>query len=208
MSSPSKKQKTIPTRIFVTGAFGQIGSDLVPVLIKRYGISNVICLSHKKSHSEVEGIIIEKGDVTNKQLLEEIVEKYQINQIYHLSSLLSANGELDHNVTFDVNLHGLKNILDISHQFGLKGHAIKIFWPSSVAAFGSTTPKTNTPQHTILEPTTIYGVTKVSGELLCNYYFLKFGVDVRSLRYPGIISWKERPPKIGGTSDYSVAIFL
>jgi len=186
-------------RVFVTGAFGQIGTELVPELQKRHGEKNVIALAHKEIPEHFDGIA-EKGDVRDNEAMKNIIEKHSITQIFHLASLLSATGEKHPQIAWDVNMNGLKNILDLAVE-----HNIKVFWPSSIAVFGPTTPKNNTPQHTIIEPTTIYGVTKLAGEMLCQYYFLKHGLDVRSLRYPGLISYKAEPG--GGTTDYAVDIF-
>ncbi|MBU0998434.1 NAD-dependent epimerase/dehydratase family protein [Patescibacteria group bacterium] len=186
------------TKILVTGAFGQIGSELTPELQKKYGKENVIALGHKNIPEGFDGIV-ETAEINDFETLKALIEKYQIKTIFHLVSILSANGEKNPDLTWKVNMGGLKNILDLARDYHLQ-----VFWPSTIAAFGPSTPK-EAPQHTIMQPTTMYGVTKVSGELLCNYYFLKYGVDVRSVRYPGIISWKT-PPE-GGTSDYSVAIF-
>ena len=186
-------------KILVTGAFGQIGTDLVSELQKRFGKENIIALGHRNIPENYEGIL-EKGDVTNKESMKSIIQKYNITDIYHLASLLSASGEKNPKLCWDVNMNSLKNMLDLSVEFN-----IKLFWPSSIAVFGPTTPRENTPQHTILEPSTMYGVTKLAGEALCNYYFLKFEVDVRSLRYPGLISWKAEAG--GGTTDYAVDIF-
>jgi len=186
-------------RVFVTGAFGQIGTELVPELQKRHGEKNVIALAHKEIPEHFDGIA-EKGDVRDNEAMKSIIEKHSITQIFHLASLLSATGEKHPQIAWDVNMNGLKNILDLAVE-----HNIKVFWPSSIAVFGPTTPKNNTPQHTIIEPTTIYGVTKLAGEMLCQYYFLKHGLDVRSLRYPGLISYKAEPG--GGTTDYAVDIF-
>lgn len=186
-------------KILVTGAFGQIGSELVPELQKKYSSENVVALGHHNVPSDFKGIV-EKGEITNKQFMYQIIDKYQIDTVFHLVSLLSAKGEVDPSVTWDINMNGLKHVLDLAVE-----KRLKVFWPSSIAAFGPTTPRDNTPQKTVLEPTTMYGVTKVAGELLCQYYYLKYGVDVRSLRYPGIISWKTPPG--GGTTDYAVAIF-
>ncbi len=185
-------------KILVTGAFGQIGSELITALKNKYGNDSVVAFD-KKPNQEYEGVSI-IGDITDADLLRSIVTDYKITTVYHLVSLLSAVGENNPGLAWKVNMDGLRNILELAREFNLK-----VFWPSSIAAFGSTTPRENTPQQTILEPSTMYGVTKVAGELLCQYYFAKFGVDVRSLRYPGVISWKTLPG--GGTTDYAVDIF-
>jgi len=190
-------------KIIVTGATGQIGSELVLELRKKYGVSEVIAVGHSKpAAGELLNGPFETADATDKESLTELVKKYQPDTIFHLAGLLSATGEKNPDLAWDINLGGLKNILDISRDCGVK----QVFWPSSIAAFGPTTPLNATPQHTILEPTTIYGVTKVAGELLCQYYFKKYGLDVRSLRYPGLISYKTQPG--GGTTDYAVAIYF
>ena len=189
-------------KILVTGATGQIGTSLVPELRKKYGNYNVIAAGHRKMPEEA---FIKEGpfeilDATNMTGLRELVEKYQIDTVYHLVSLLSAVGEKNPDLAWHVNMTSLKNVLDLA-----KEREMRVFWPSSIAAFGPSTPRDKTPQLTILEPNTMYGVTKVAGELLCNYYFKKYNVDVRSLRYPGIISYKALPG--GGTTDYAVEIF-
>ncbi|MFW6375913.1 MAG: NAD-dependent epimerase/dehydratase family protein [Thermoplasmatota archaeon] len=186
-------------KILVTGPFGQIGSELVPELQERHGKENVVALGHRHIPDDYEGVL-ETGDVRNKEEMEEIIEKHDITQVYHLASLLSAIGEKKPNLAWDVNMEGLKVFLDLAVE-----HDMRMFWASSIAVFGPTSPQHNTPQRTILEPVTMYGVTKVSGELLCQYYHEKYGLDVRSLRYPGLISWKEEPG--GGTTDYSVEMF-
>jgi nucleoside-diphosphate-sugar epimerase len=186
-------------KILVTGAFGLVGSDLVEALQKKYGQENIICLSHNKGKENFPGII-EKGDVLDNDILEKIVQKYDVGQIYHLAGLLSVGSEKNPQLAWQVNLTGLKNILDLAIKY-----KIQVFWPSSIAAFGPTTPRLNTPQHTILEPTTMYGVNKVAGELLCQYYFLKYGLDVRSLRYPGLNGYKADPGD--GTTEYAIHIF-
>jgi len=185
-------------KILITGAFGLVGSDLVIKLEEKFGKDNLVLLSHNISRNVP--YIVENVDVRNAIELERIIKKYGIGDIYHLAGLLSVGGEKNPQLAWDVNVNGLRNILDLSVKY-----KCKIFWPSSIAVFGPTTPKIKTPQHTVLEPTTIYGATKVIGELLCQYYFQKFGVDVRSLRYPGLIAYKAPPGD--GTTEYSVHIF-
>ncbi len=186
-------------KILITGPFGQIGSDLIPKLVKKHGKKNVIALGHRNIPKNYTGIL-EKGDIRDIKAMKKVIKKHKITQVYHLASLLSAVGEDKPDVAWDVNMNGLKVFLDLARDF-----KFKLFWASSIAVFGPTTPRKNTPQRTILEPTTMYGVTKLAGEMLCQYYHLKYGVDVRSLRYPGLISWKAEPG--GGTTDYAVAIF-
>jgi nucleoside-diphosphate-sugar epimerase len=187
-------------KIIVTGAFGQIGSELVPALQKKYGDkNNIIAIGHNNIPKNFDGIV-EKIDIRNSEALEKIIKKHKVDTLFHLVSLLSATGEKTPDLAWDININSLKNILDLAVKY-----KIKLFWPSSIAAFGPTTPRNNTGQKTVLEPTTMYGVTKVAGELLCQYYHLKYGLDVRSVRYPGLISWKAEPG--GGTTDYAVAIF-
>jgi nucleoside-diphosphate-sugar epimerase len=190
-------------KILVTGALGQIGSELIPKLREKYGKENVIAVGHHKEPSvEFKNSgPFENADSRNKEELRILIKKYNIDTIYHLVGVLSAVGEKNPDLAWDVNMNGLKNILDLAVEYKIE----RLFWPSSIAAFGPTTPLFDTPQKTVLEPTTMYGVTKVSGELLCQYYFVKYGLDVRSLRYPGIISWKTPPG--GGTTDYAVAIY-
>lgn len=190
-------------KILITGALGQIGSELIPALREKYGNENVVAVGHHKEPTEEfkNSGPFEMADASDKEAIRALIEKYQINTIYHLVGILSAVGEKNPNLAWDVNMKSLKNILDLSVEYKID----RLFWPSSIAAFGPTTPLHDTPQQTILEPTTMYGVTKVAGELLCQYYFVKYGLDVRSLRYPGIISWKTLPG--GGTTDYAVAIY-
>ena len=190
-------------KILVTGALGQIGSELIPALREKFGNENVIAVGHRKEPTEEfrNAGPFETADARNKEELKVLIEKYDINTIYNLVGVLSAVGEKHPNLAWDVNMNALKNVLDLAVEYKID----RIFWPSSIAAFGPTTPLKNTPQKTVLEPTTMYGVTKVAGELLCQYYFFKYGLDVRSLRYPGIISWKTPPG--GGTTDYAVAIY-
>lgn len=186
-------------KIMVTGAFGQIGSELVPALQAKYGADNVIAVGHKNIPEEFEGIV-ETLEINDHAAVTAVLDKHNINTIYHLVSLLSARGEVDPPLTWKINMDGLKSVLDLAVE-----RKLQVFWPSSIAAFGPTTPADNTPQRTVLEPTTMYGVTKVAGELMAQYYYLKYGLDIRSVRYPGIISWKQEPS--GGTTDYAVAIF-
>lgn len=186
-------------KILVTGAFGLVGSDLVPVLQKKFGAANVFALGNKTIPEDFQGQLV-KGDVREKETLEKIITSKKITEVYHLAGLLSVGGEKNPDLAWDINVNGLRNVLDLARDYKLK-----VFWPSSIAAFGQTTPKKRTPQHTVLEPTTIYGVTKVSGELLCQYYFLRWGVDVRSVRYPGLTGYKAPPGD--GTTEYSVHIF-
>ena len=191
------------SNILVIGAVGQIGTELTMELRKRHGGTNVIAATRKTPFPhelEQSGPCI-FFDVSDKEAMKKVIKEHGIDTIYQLASLLSATGEKDPDLAFQINLIGLKNTLDVCRECGVK----KIFWPSSIAAFGPTTPRDNTPQWTVLEPTTMYGVTKVSGELLLQYYNKKYGLDTRSVRYPGLISYKAEPG--GGTTDYSVAIF-
>ena len=193
----------IMKRILVTGATGQIGSELTMELRKRYGSDNVIAAGHKRKPSEklFSSGPFEYLDVTQKGDIEKLVEKYDIDTIYHLAAVLSVVGEQNPQLAWNVNMNGLYNVLEVARERNM----VRIFWPSSIAVFGPETPRVNTPQDTVLIPRTMYGVTKVAGELLCNYYFLRFDLDIRSVRYPGIVS-SETPPG-GGTTDYAVEIF-
>lgn len=186
------------TKILITGAFGLVGSDLVDKLTEKHGKENLILLSHETKNDVPYAV--EKGDVRNKEEIENIIKRHNIGDIYHLAGLLSVGAEKDPSLAWDVNVNGLKNILDLAVLY-----KCKVFWPSSIAVFGPTTPQAETPQHTVLEPTTIYGAAKVIGELLCQYYFLRYGLDVRSLRYPGLIGYKAPPGD--GTTEYSIHIF-
>jgi nucleoside-diphosphate-sugar epimerase len=189
-------------KILVTGALGQIGSELTNALKKIYGESNVVT-SDIKNPSEVsaDALPYEQVNVLDKAGLAAIVQKHNIDVIYHLAAILSAAGEKHTNLCWDVNMTGLHNVLEVARELKVK----QIICPSSIAVFGPETPRVNTPQETILLPKTMYGLTKVAGELLCDYYVEKFGLDIRGIRYPGLISHKTLPG--GGTTDYAVEIF-
>jgi len=190
-------------RILVTGACGQIGSELTMALRERYGSENVVAAGHKTTPSDKLRLSgpFEFIDVTRRETVEEVVEKYGIDTIYHLAAILSAVGEEKPHLAWDVNINGLYNILEVARERRM----VRVFCPSSIAVFGPETPRENTPQETVLLPTTMYGITKVTVELLGNYYFRRFGLDVRGVRYPGIISSETLPG--GGTTDYAVEIF-
>lgn len=190
-------------KILVTGSTGQIGSELTLALRKKYGGDNVIAVGHQRKPSDA---LLNSGpfeivDIGQIEKLKDAVKKHNVDTIYHLAAVLSATGEQNPQFAWNLNMSSLYNVLETAREQGL----LRVFWPSSIAVFGNTAPRVNTPQETILLPATMYGVTKVAGELLCNYYFTKFGIDVRGLRYPGIIS--SETPAGGGTTDYAVEIF-
>lgn len=189
--------------ILVIGSSGQIGTELVNKLRSVYGNSNVIAsdIRQKKSDILIESGPFESLDVMDKELLYKIVKKYQVTQVYLLAALLSAKAEQNIELAWKLNMSSLSHVLDLAKEKYIK----KIFWPSSIAVFGSTTPNIMTPQHTIMEPNTVYGISKLAGERWCEYYHRKFKVDVRSVRYPGLIGWRSHPG--GGTTDYAVHIF-
>ena len=189
-------------RILVTGALGQIGSELVVALRERYGIESVIASDIRLPPLETlrPGERFEFLDSTNARQIQDIVRNGDVGTIYHLAALLSATSEEKPHVAWELNMGGLYKVLEVARQ-----HDCKVFFPSSIGAFGPGTPKDNTPQDTIQRPTTMYGVTKVAGELLCDYYNRRFAVDTRGLRFPGLISYTAPPG--GGTTDYAVAIF-
>ena len=189
--------------ILVTGACGQIGTELTMALRERYGNENVVAAGHKtppcpdlRDSGPFEFI-----DVTNQASLETVVDRYQIDTVYHLAAILSAVGEQKPLLCWQVNMDGLHNVLKVA----LDRKMVRLFCPSSIAVFGDNTPRDDTPQETILCPSTMYGVTKVAGELLCNYYYQRYGLDVRGVRYPGLISSEALPG--GGTTDYAVALY-
>ncbi len=189
-------------RILITGACGQIGTELGVYLKEVYGQENIVVSDVCIPENGVDcGCAVERLDVTDRVGLHALIDKYEIDTIYHLAALLSGSGEKNPELCWKVNIEGLKNVLDTARDKKI----LRVFVPSSIAAFGPDTPKDNTPQDTILCPSTMYGVTKVSGELLCDYYVRKYGLDVRGIRYPGIISSEVLPS--GGTTDYAVEIF-
>lgn len=191
-------------RILVIGANGQIGSELVDALAAKHGAENVIAADISPA-SLYGAKRYEVVDVLNADRLAEIHEQYEITQVYQLAALLSATGEKAPLKAWTLNMDGLLNILELARIRGEAGKPLKVFWPSSIAAFGPNTEAVNTPQYTVMDPNTIYGISKLAGERLCEYYFQKYNVDVRSIRYPGIISYKSPPG--GGTTDYAIAIF-
>lgn len=191
-------------RILIIGANGQIGSELVSALADQHGAENVIA-SDIGSANVYGAARYTTLDVLDKDALARLVEAEAITQVYQLAALLSATGEKAPLKAWTLNMDGLLNILEIARERGAAGKPLKVFWPSSIAAFGPNTPSENTPQFTVMDPTTIYGISKLAGERLCEYYHSKYGVDVRSIRYPGIISYKSPPG--GGTTDYAIAIF-
>ncbi|MDB5195825.1 MAG: NAD-dependent epimerase [Flaviaesturariibacter sp.] len=189
-------------KILVIGASGQIGVELTLALRKLYGASNVIASDLREQNALLEGTgPYVSLDVMNKEMLHVQVIRQNVTQIYLLAAILSATGEKNPGLAWHLNMQGLLNVLDIAREEKLT----KVYWPSSIAVFGPTSPKQNCPQKTIIEPTTVYGISKYAGEFWCDYYFTKFGVDVRSLRYPGLISYKSAPG--GGTTDYAVEIY-
>ncbi|MFC2105083.1 NAD-dependent epimerase/dehydratase family protein [Candidatus Bipolaricaulota bacterium] len=190
-------------RILITGACGQIGSELTPVLRKRYGDDRVIATDIRSPESSClkDQGPFEQLNVCDRQAMDSLIERYDIDTVYHMAAILSATGEEQPNLAWDVNMRGLINVLEIAKE----RHLLRVFCPSSIAVFGPETPHDCAPQTTILQPTTMYGITKVTGELLAEYYVQRFGLDVRGVRYPGVVS-SETPPG-GGTTDYAVEMF-
>ncbi|MCK5228108.1 MAG: NAD-dependent epimerase/dehydratase family protein [Desulfobulbaceae bacterium] len=189
-------------RILITGAMGQVGAELTAALRQRFGRENVVTSDVKEvSKDHLDAIApYTPLDVRDFSGLTHIIKKHKIDTIFHLAAILSATGEKKPQLTWDININGLYTILEAAREY-----KCAVFHPSSIAAFGPDTPRDNTPQDTIQRPNTIYGITKVSGELLCDYYFRKYGVDTRGLRFPGLISYTAKPG--GGTTDYAVEIF-
>ena len=192
----------VKEKILVIGASGQIGVELTLALRKIYGNANVVASDLREQNP----LLVGTGpyvslDVMNKEMLHVQVIRQGITQIYQLAAILSATGEKNPNLAWHLNMQGLLNVLDIAREEKLH----KVYWPSSIAVFGPTSPKKNCPQQTIIEPTTVYGISKYAGEFWCNYFHYRYGVDVRSLRYPGLISYKSPPG--GGTTDYAIEIF-
>jgi nucleoside-diphosphate-sugar epimerase len=188
-------------KILITGSSGQLGSELTTALCQAYGEENIVAADIHEPRQKDAFLFFEKVDVIDKKLLSEVVRKYRITQIYHLAAILSATGEKHPGLAWRVNIDGLMNVLDVSRDLKVK----KVYWPSSIAVFGPNTPKNDTPQHTVTDPNTVYGISKLTGERLVEYYYYHYGLDVRSLRYPGLIGYKSLPG--GGTTDYAVDIF-
>ncbi len=188
-------------KILVIGACGQLGSELTNELGKIYGNENVIASDISQPNAAIKDFSFEQLDVMNSARLAEIVDHHGINQVYHLAAILSAKGEENPQWAWNLNMTGLLNVLELAKEKQLK----RIYWPSSIAVFGPSTPRVNTPQDTVMDPNTVYGISKLAGERWCEYYFEKYGVDVRSLRYPGLIGYKSLPG--GGTTDYAVDIY-
>ncbi|MFL0094462.1 NAD-dependent epimerase/dehydratase family protein [Tenacibaculum maritimum] len=189
--------------ILILGACGQIGTELTQKLREIYGDKNVIASDIREGSPEMmESGIFEILDATDKKGILEVIQKYKVTEVYLMAAMLSATAEKHPQKGWDLNMTSLLGVLELAKEKYLK----KVYWPSSIAVFGVTSPKINTPQQTIMEPSTVYGISKVAGEHWCNYYHEKYGVDVRSIRYPGIISWKTLPG--GGTTDYAVDIYF
>jgi len=193
----------VKEKILVIGACGQIGVELTTELRRLYGSNNVIASDLRDEHELLKGTgPYISCDVMNKEMLHVLIIRHNITQVYLLAAILSATGEKNPALAWHINMQSLLNVLEIAKEENLT----KIYWPSSIAVFGPTSPCEHTPQHTIIEPTTVYGISKYAGERWCEYYFKHYGVDVRSLRYPGLISYKSAPG--GGTTDYAIEIYI
>ncbi|MVZ61792.1 NAD-dependent epimerase/dehydratase family protein [Sphingobacterium humi] len=188
--------------ILMIGANGQIGSELAAALRLKFGKENVITSDIRAPHEIAEDEQFEILNVLDKDGIRHLIEKYKPTQLYLLAAMLSATGEQYPQKAWDLNMNGLLNVLDLAVEMGIK----KIFWPSSIAVFGPHSPKENTDQYCIMDPNSIYGISKLAGERLVEYYHNRYGLDIRSIRYPGIISWRTEPG--GGTTDYAVHIFF
>tara|TARA_B110000037_G_scaffold43367_1_gene53404 strand:+ start:14533 stop:15486 length:954 start_codon:yes stop_codon:yes gene_type:complete len=189
--------------ILIIGASGQIGNELTQALRAQYGNHQVIASDIREGdEAMMRSGPFEIMDATDKKGILSIVKKYKVTQVYLLAAMLSVTAEEQPKKAWDLNMNSLLGVLDLAKEKHIK----QVYWPSSIAVFGPTTPKKNTPQKTIMEPSTVYGISKLSGEFWCNYYHEKYGVDVRSIRYPGIISWKTKPG--GGTTDYAIDIYF
>ena len=188
--------------ILILGACGQIGTELTLALRDKYGADKIVASDIRRSDlDELQDGPFEILDASDADALRAVCEQYKVHTVYHLVAMLSATGEKFPMKAWDLNMQSLLHVLELARE----GVIQKIFWPSSIAVFGPTTPKNHTPQQTIMEPSTVYGISKLAGERWCEYYFNKYGVDVRSIRYPGLISWKSQPG--GGTTDYAVEIY-
>lgn len=187
--------------ILIIGACGQLGTELTDALRLRHGNDKVIASDVSDPKESLLAGPFERLDVMDGQKLGELVSRYRVDTIYHLAAVLSAKGEADPKFAWDLNMKSLLNVLELARERQLS----QVYWPSSIAVFGPSTPRVNTPQQTIMDPNTVYGISKLAGERWCEYYFLKYGVDVRSIRYPGLIGYKAKPG--GGTTDYAVDIF-
>ena len=190
------------TKILIIGACGQIGTELTAKLRATYGVNNVIASDIRKLNNDVvNNGIFEVINALDYNQIEHLIEQYQITDVYLMAALLSATAEKNPAFAWDLNMNSLFHVLNLAKAGKIK----KIFWPSSIAVFGPTTPRQNTPQYTIMEPSTVYGISKQTGERWCEYYHNQYGVDVRSIRYPGLISWSTEAG--GGTTDYAVDIY-
>jgi nucleoside-diphosphate-sugar epimerase len=189
-------------KLLVIGAGGQLGSELTKALVNTHGSDAVIATDFQESvKSKFTYCRFKTLDVLDKDAIANLIQEEKITQVYHLAAILSANGEKNPVQAWDINMQGLLNVLDLAKEFKLD----KVFWPSSIAVFGPNSPKSNTPQDAFKNPTTVYGISKLAGEHWCEYYFKTYGVDVRSLRFPGLIGYKSLPG--GGTTDYAVDIY-
>lgn len=190
------------TKVLIIGACGQIGTELTAKLRATFGVENVVASDIRKLENDVvKNGIFEVLNALDYNQIEHLIEKYDITDVYLMAALLSATAEKNPAFAWDLNMNSLFHVLNIAKTGKIK----KIFWPSSIAVFGPTTPRENTPQYTVMEPSTVYGISKQTGERWCEYYFKQYGVDVRSIRYPGLISWSTEPG--GGTTDYAVDIY-